>query len=83
METVGLRLNKLPPKVYFRKKDTGGVKFNSTVKLTKLGDDPASTVKRMLSEYRIHNCEILLREDVDTGQIVDVLIGTRYYTCPR
>ncbi len=48
------------------------------MKLTKLGDDPASTVKRMLSEYRIYNCELLLREDVDTGQIVDVLIGNRY-----
>ena len=31
-----------------------------------LGDDPAHTVGRILYEYKIHNCEILLREDVST-----------------
>ena len=32
LETVGLRLNKRPPNVYFKKKKDGGVKFNSTVR---------------------------------------------------
>lgn len=32
LETVGLRLNKKPPNIYFRKKKDGGVKFNSTVR---------------------------------------------------
>jgi hypothetical protein len=31
LETVGLRLNKKPPNIYFKKKKDGGVKFNSTV----------------------------------------------------
>lgn len=29
-----------------------------------LGDEPGYTVQRILHEYKIHNCEILLREDV-------------------
>lgn len=33
LETVGLRLNKKPPNIYFKKKKDGGVKFNSTVRL--------------------------------------------------
>lgn len=33
---------------------------------TQLGDDPGYTVNRILYEYKIHNCEILLREDVTT-----------------
>ena len=36
LETVGIRLNKRPPDVTFKKKTTGGIKFASTVKLTKL-----------------------------------------------
>ncbi|CAN0576579.1 unnamed protein product, partial [Ectocarpus sp. 12 AP-2014] len=44
LETVGLRLNKTPPNVYYRLKKDGGVKFNSTIALTKLGDDPGATV---------------------------------------
>lgn len=79
LETVGLRLNKTPPNVYFRLKKGGGVKFNNTVALTRLGDDPAATVKRVLSEYKIHNCEVLVREDVSVDEIVDVVQGNRKY----
>ena len=50
LETVGLRLNKRPPNIYLVKKATGGVKFNATVPLTKLGDDPAKTVNSILHE---------------------------------
>ena len=35
LETVGLRLNRRPPDIYFRKKSGGGITFNSTLKLTK------------------------------------------------
>ncbi|CAN0193448.1 unnamed protein product, partial [Phaeothamnion confervicola] len=79
LETVGLRLNKRPPNVYFRKKKDGGVKFNNTVPLTKLGDDPEYTAKRILSEYKIHNCEMLVREDVSSDQLVDVVQANRKY----
>jgi ribosome-interacting GTPase 1 len=37
LETVGIRLNQRPPDVTFKKKSTGGVRFSSTVPLTKLG----------------------------------------------
>ena len=40
LETVGLRLNKRPPNITLTKKATGGVKFNATVPLTKLGRRP-------------------------------------------
>jgi uncharacterized protein len=48
--------------VYFRAKKEGGVKFNTTVPLTHFGDDPGYAVKRILAEYKIHNCDLLLRE---------------------
>ena len=52
LESVGLRLNKSPPNIYFVKKKGGGIKFNSTVTLTKLGDDPYKTVYAILHEYK-------------------------------
>lgn len=35
LETMGIRLNKRPPDIYFKKKTGGGIKFNATVPLTK------------------------------------------------
>ncbi|DBA02379.1 TPA: hypothetical protein N0F65_007198 [Lagenidium giganteum] len=79
LETVGLRLNRSPPDIYFRRKPGGGVTFNSTVQLTKLGDDPAKTVYKILHEYKIHNCEVLFREDATTDDLIDVIEGNRKY----
>ncbi|KAH8045477.1 GTP binding protein [Aureococcus anophagefferens] len=76
LETVGLRLNKTPPNIALVKKATGGVKFNATVPLTKLGDDPAKTVNSILHEFRLHNCEVLFRGDYGTDELIDVINGT-------
>ncbi|GAB9463105.1 hypothetical protein Gpo141_00000578 [Globisporangium polare] len=79
LETVGLRLNREPPDIYFKKKNGGGITFNSTVRLTKLGDDPYKTVYKILHEYKYHNCEVLFREDATTDDFIDVLEGNRKY----
>jgi small GTP-binding protein len=79
LETMGIRLNRRPPDIYYRKKPGGGVKFNATCPLTMLGDDPGDTVKRILHSYRIHNAEVLIRQDVSVDEIIDVLEGNRVY----
>ena len=79
LETVGLRLNKRPPDVTFRKKTTGGIKFASTVPLTKLGPEPEKVAMNILREYRISNADILAREDISVDQLVDVVVGNRLY----
>jgi len=79
LETVGIRLNKRPPDVTFKKKSTGGVKFASTVPLTKLGPDPEKLVTQILREYRISNADILAREDITVDELVDVVVGNREY----
>lgn len=55
LEGFGLRLNKAPPNIYFKKKDKGGVNLNATVAQSELDLD---TVKTILSEYKIHNADI-------------------------
>jgi len=76
---VGIRLNESPPDVTFKRKPTGGVKFSSTVRLTQLGDNPFKVVKDILHEYRIHNCEILVKQDITVDQFIDVVEGNRKY----
>lgn len=79
METVGIRLNKHPPDVTFHKRTTGGIKFSSTVPLTKLGPDPAKLAAQIMREYRISNADFLAREDISVDELVDVVVGNREY----
>jgi ribosome-interacting GTPase 1 len=50
LEGFGLRLNKQPPNIYFKKKDKGGINMNCTVQQSELDLD---TVKTILSEYKV------------------------------
>ena len=76
LEAVGLRLNQRPPDVYFKKKKTGGLTFTAVVKLTHLDE---KLVYQILHEYKIHNAEVLIREDITVDQLIDVLEGNRKY----
>jgi len=79
LQSVGLRLNQTPPDVYFKVKATGGIKFNSTCKLTKLGPNPGKMVYNILHEYKIHNAEVLIREDITVDELIDIVEGNRKY----
>ncbi len=46
----------------------GGIKFNTMVPLTKLGDNPGDVIYRICHEYRMHNCEVVFREDARSAQ---------------
>lgn len=76
LESVGIRLNKRPPDVYFRPKQTGGIAFTATVPLTKITEKVAHSV---LKEYKIHNAELLVREDISVDELIDVIDGNRQY----
>lgn len=58
LEGFGLRLNKQPPNIYYKRKDKGGINLTATVNQSELDLD---TVKTILSEYRIHNADITLK----------------------
>jgi uncharacterized protein len=79
LETVGIRLNQRPPDVTFSKKKTGGIKFASTVPLTNLGPEPEKVAMQIMREYKLHNADILVREDITVDQLVDVIQGNREY----
>lgn len=77
LEGFGIRLNKEPPNLTFRRKDKGGISLTSTGgSYTSLDLD---TVKSILSEYRIHNADVILRYDASADDLIDVIEGSRVY----
>jgi len=76
LEGFGIRLNKNPPNIFYKKKDKGGINLTATVSQSELDLD---TVKSILGEYRIHNADITLREDCTTEDLIDVIEGNRIY----
>ncbi|GFP85718.1 developmentally-regulated G-protein 1 [Phtheirospermum japonicum] len=76
LEAVGLRLNKSPPQIYFKKKKSGGISFNSTLPLTHVDE---KLCYQILHEYKIHNAEVLFREDATVDDLIDVIEGNRKY----
>mmetsp|Transcript_14970 Transcript_14970/g.42604 ORF Transcript_14970/g.42604 Transcript_14970/m.42604 type:complete len:368 (+) Transcript_14970:81-1184(+) len=76
LESVGIRLNKSPPDITFKRKKGGGVSFNATVPLTRIDE---RMVKGVCQEYKIHHCEILVRCDATIDEMIDVIEGNRVY----
>lgn len=60
LEAVGIRLNKRPPNIYFKRKNGGGVKFTHTVPLTHCHEKLIMTI---LHEYKIFNADVVFREN--------------------
>lgn len=60
LEGFGIRVNKEPPNIVFRKKEKGGINMTSTVPLTHLDSEE---VRAVLTEYRINSADIAFRCD--------------------
>jgi hypothetical protein len=71
----GIRLNQKPPEVYVKKRDRGGVKITSTTPLSL----DEQTIIGVLKEYKIHNAEVLIREDVTLDRLIDGILRNRVY----
>jgi len=78
LEGFGIRLNKKPPNMSFRRKDKGGINFTYTGNFTPK-HLTLDTVKAILGEYRIHNADINIREDCTVDDLIDVIEGNRVY----
>mmetsp|Transcript_9336 Transcript_9336/g.19096 ORF Transcript_9336/g.19096 Transcript_9336/m.19096 type:complete len:370 (-) Transcript_9336:65-1174(-) len=75
LEGFGIRLNKRPPNMIYRRKDKGGISFSSAVQ-TELDLD---LIKTICSEYRIHNADFILRTAATEDDVIDAIEGNRQY----
>eukprot|EP01006_Ploeotia_vitrea_P039336 TRINITY_DN66336_c6_g4_i1.p1 TRINITY_DN66336_c6_g4~~TRINITY_DN66336_c6_g4_i1.p1 ORF type:complete len:370 (-),score=189.58 TRINITY_DN66336_c6_g4_i1:54-1163(-) len=76
LEGFGIRLNKKPPNISFKKKDKGGISMSKLVPQTHLN---LKTVTEICKVNRISNAEIVLREDATDDDLIDVIEGNRVY----
>ncbi|MCW3141936.1 MAG: GTP-binding protein [Methanophagales archaeon] len=72
---AGIRINSKPPEAVIHKKSRGGITVNSTVDL----EFDEKTIRAVLSEYKIHNAEVLIREHITLDELIDVVLGNRKY----
>ncbi|KAJ1928935.1 GTP-binding protein rbg1 [Tieghemiomyces parasiticus] len=76
LEGFGIRLNREPPNIYFKRKEKGGINMTNTVPLSHLDLDQ---VKAVLSEYKIHNADLNFKCDATVDDLIDVVEGNRVY----
>mmetsp|Transcript_36798 Transcript_36798/g.92224 ORF Transcript_36798/g.92224 Transcript_36798/m.92224 type:complete len:341 (-) Transcript_36798:1320-2342(-) len=77
LEGFGIRLNKKPPHLTFKKKEKGGINFSFTQPPAHLD---LEAVKGILSEYKIHNADVILRDpNITADDLIDVVEGNRVY----
>ncbi|KAJ0158969.1 Ribosome-interacting GTPase 1 [Colletotrichum tanaceti] len=70
LEGFGIRINKSPPNITFKKKEKGGLNITSTVPLTHIDHDE---IKAVMNEYRINSADIAIRCDATIDDLIDVL----------
>lgn len=76
LEGFGIRLNKKPPNISVKPKDKGGINLTVTCHQSVLDAD---MVKSILSEFRICNADVVLREDATEDDLIDAVEGNRVY----
>lgn len=76
LEAYGIRLNKSPPKIHFRRLEKGGIGISTSVPLTHIDNE---MVKSVLSEYRIHNADVKFNCNATIDELIDVIEGNRIY----
>ncbi|KAI5152535.1 uncharacterized protein ENBRE01_2902 [Enteropsectra breve] len=75
LNAMGIRLNRKRPDITLTKTGTGR-DITIACKLTKIDE---ATIHSILKEYKIHNCQLTIREDISDEDLIDVLSGQGVY----
>ncbi|ORY43741.1 developmentally-regulated GTP-binding protein 2-like protein [Rhizoclosmatium globosum] len=73
LESVGIRINRDKPNIYFKVKK-GGVRTISVLLIIL-----THRFLQILQSYKIHNAEVLIRDDHTVDDFIDVVLGNRKY----
>ena len=73
---IGIRLNQQPPNIVIEKSTTGGIAVAQQVKLRKMSE---KLLKDILNVYGYTSARVVIREDIDSEQLVDFITGNKTY----
>lgn len=73
---MGIRLNRRRPDVSVAYTTANGVSIGMTCKLTRTTE---TTIRAILREYKISNCQMVIREDVSDDDIIDAISSSVVY----
>lgn len=73
----GIRINKRKPDVKITKTAKDGIKISKTVHLPDLDDE---TIVSILKTFRINNADVLIRDVIDSDQLIDCIEDNKIYT---
>jgi small GTP-binding protein len=73
---IGIRLDQKPPDIVIEKTGDGGISVSQQVPLTKMS---INLMKDILRVYGINNGRVLVREDIDSEQLIDFISGNKFY----
>ena len=76
LENFGIRMGVKPPNVDIKREIKGGVHIITARKLTRISKQEIIAI---LNEYGVHNATITVKENIDGGQLIDVLERNRVY----
>jgi len=74
---TGIRINKRKPDVKITKKERGGITVGSTLMLTKINNETITGIAR---EMRLNNADILIRSDINSDELIDMIKDDAVYT---
>lgn len=80
LEGFGIRLNKKPPNIIFKKREKGGIALSVSPGVI-LKDCDEESIQNVLREYRIANATVSIRCNASIDDFIDILEGNRKY-CP-
>ncbi len=72
---ANIRVNKIKPEVYIKKRGQGGLHVGRTVP-TEIDDE---TIKDILREFKVVNADVLIRSPVDVDSFIDCIEGNKKY----
>ena len=73
---IGIRLNQAPPNIVIEKSNTGGIAVAQQKKLKKMSE---KLLKEILNIYGYTSARVVIKEDIDSEQLIDFINGNRTY----
>lgn len=75
LESVGIRINRRPPRISIRKTSSGGIE----IKGGGLVEGGEAELRRILQEHRVHNAIVVVEEPVVLDEVEDALSPSTVY----